>query len=127
MKALPRLAAAFSVLAALLVSWAVLPEGRMAGNPASAQTPLEGDLDLDGCVDGRDLIVLGLSYNCCLAQPDCATVTGCEDTTCVDDPCYNVTADIASDTPETVPAPDGRVNLSDYNVLSANYGEGTCF
>ena len=131
-----------SLLAGIaLAIWLVSPETEAAHDPLDPHA----DFDGDGCVDGIDLIFLGLRYNCCgpctnpldpvdCADPltDCLAPAGCP-CDAAGDPCYTADVDplgltgadydigpLDSDT--LLSDPDGRIDSSDLNVLSGEFG-----
>lgn len=119
-----------SVLIFVAASLAVLAAAAVFHDGARAQTGPLADFNADGCVDGKDLILLGLRYGCCKAPVPCDPddpdhPPGCEETPCVDDPCYDAAFDIGPLDPDTgEPAPDGRVETSDLSVLVGEFGQG---
>jgi hypothetical protein len=83
------------------------------------------DFSGDGCVDGKDMILLGLRYGCCKAPDTCPETPGCEETPCADDACYDATFDVGPlDSETSEPAPDGTVNATDLQLLLGEFGQG---
>ena len=137
-----------------LAMWLVSPETEAAHDPLDPHA----DFDGDGCVDGIDLIFLGLRYNCCGPCTDTpgAICTPCADPSDPADPCADTKigckapvgcpCDDTSDPlrtqcyskvdplgltgaaydigplVESVPDPDGKIDSSDLNVLSGEFG-----
>jgi hypothetical protein len=120
----------------------------LASSEVKAQGALLADFNADGCVDGQDLIFLGLRYNCCgpctdtpgtrcgpCADPPeptdpcadsligCLAPAGCP-CDAAGDSCYAATYDIGPLDPDTSEsAPDGKIDLLDLDVLRGEFGQ----
>lgn len=118
---------------------AFLMAGMMWFQSARAVSPTAPftDFNADGCVDGRDLIMLALHFDCCGActdpadpgdctdpDVDCIAPAGCP-CSATAETCFDAAFDAGPLDSETLdPDPDGKIDLTDVAVLSGEFTDG---